>query len=66
MAAVHLRRSYPRRSDIIRTVEAARASGLVISGLECCPDGTIRLLPPGANSSPAATQFDAWNEAEKL
>jgi hypothetical protein len=60
------RRSYPRKAEIMRAVEAARASGLPVSsmGLELTTEGTIRLLPPSPAGA-AESEYDRWL-AEKL
>lgn len=35
---------YPTKAEIARVVEAAKAAGITPGGLECAPDGTIRVL----------------------
>ena len=58
-------RAYPRKADIARAVQAARACGIDIAAIEISPEGAIRIVGPGSNP-PAETEFDAWNRAGKL
>lgn len=60
-------RAYPRKADIARAVQAARACGLDIAAIEISPQGAIRIVGPcpGPNP-PAETEFDAWDREGKL
>lgn len=44
---------YPRKAQIERMVEAARACGLDVCGFEVSPAGTIRIMEARAVSEPA-------------
>lgn len=62
----HARPKYPRRSDIIRTVAAAKASGVDVTYVECLPDGVIRVgIDPIIEKAPASV-FDQWDAAGQL
>lgn len=62
MSAAHAKtateRRYPRKAEIARAVEAAKACGLSVGGIEIGPDGTIRVLQaaPGGLDSP----YERW------
>lgn len=58
-------RTYPRKADIARAVQAARACGLDIAAIEISPAGAIRIVGPGADPS-AESEFDVWDRAGKL
>lgn len=66
MASTTLKRSYPRKADIVRTIDAARASGLPVQGIECKPDGTIRLFPSSWLEKDVSGDFDAWEKTGRL
>lgn len=66
MVSASSKRTYPRKADIVRAVDAARASGLVVQGLECKPDGTIRLYPSSWLNAESSSEFDAWDKAKRL
>lgn len=57
-AQVKLR--YPRKAEIARAVEAAKACGLDVAGFEVSPDGTIRIMEARAVTSPPANDFDRF------
>ncbi len=58
-------RAYPRKAEIARAIQAARACGLDVAAIEISPEGAIRILGP--NPLPAdETEFDAWDKAGKL
>ena len=59
-------RAYARKSEISRTVQAARANGIPVNAIECLPDGTIRLSSATEPGDRAKTAFDLWDEAGKL
>jgi len=58
-------RGYPRKAEIARAVQAARACGLDITAIEISPEGAIRIVGPNP-LPPAESEFDAWNRAGKL
>lgn len=53
------RRAYPRKVEIARAVEAAKASGIDVAGIEISPDGHIRLVEARAIPQPQ-NDFDRW------
>lgn len=55
----HLRRGYPRKAEITRAVEAAKACGLDVAGIELSRNGAIRLLEARAIPQPE-NDFDRW------
>lgn len=59
-------RLYPRKVDITRTIQAARANGISVGSIECTPDGTIRVSSEEPKAASPASTFDLWNEAGKL
>ena len=66
MGAQVTKRRYARKADIVRAVEAARASGLAVRSLECRPDGTIRLFPASGEQREDRSDFEAWEAAGRL
>lgn len=56
-----LKRAYPRTAEIRRMMEAARAGGLDVAGVEISPDGHIRLLSADAVPK-AVNDFDRWED----
>ena len=61
-----VRPKYPRRSDIIRTVAAAKASGVDVAYVECLPDGVIRVGTDPIIGKAPANVFDQWDAAGQL
>ena len=55
------RRAYPRKVEITRAVEAAKACGLDVAGIEISPNGSIRLLEERAIPKPE-NDFDRWED----
>ena len=56
-APVHIR--YPRKAEIARAVEAAKACGLDVAGVEVSPTGAIRIME--ARAVPAnGNDFDRF------
>lgn len=62
MASVALNR-YPRKAEIERAVQAAKACGIDVAGFEVGPNGVIRIMEARAGQV-AANDFDRW--ADKL
>ena len=50
---------YARKAEIVRAVQAAKASGLDVAGIEIGPTGGIRIMESRAIPAPA-TDFDRW------
>lgn len=59
-------RAYPRKVEIARAIQAARANGLMVQTIECSPDGTIRLSSTAIGPQSPPSAFDQWDEAGKL
>jgi hypothetical protein len=57
--------SYPRKAEIARAVEAAKACGIDVAGIEVSRDGCIKVLGPASAPSPL-TEFDKWEKAGRL
>lgn len=55
----HARRGYPRKVEITRAVEAAKACGLDVAGIEISADGSIRVVEARAIPMPK-DEFDRW------
>lgn len=53
------RRGYPRKAEIVRVVEAARACGLDVAGVEVSADGSIKAVEARAIPMPK-DEFDRW------
>lgn len=51
-----------RKSDVVRLIEAARAAGLKVAGVEVTPDGTLRAVEVVCPQQ-SVSEFDRW-EAE--
>ena len=50
---------YARKAEIIRAIQAAKACGLDVAGIEVGPAGGIRIMESRAIPSPA-NDFDRW------
>jgi hypothetical protein len=66
MNAYAPRSSYPGKVAIRHVVEAARASGLDVAGLEVAPDGTIRILEARAMPQQPKSLFEELDAAGRL
>lgn len=51
-----------KKTDVVRLIEAARAAGLKVAGIEVMPDGTLRVVEIVCPQGPVS-EFDRW-EAE--
>lgn len=60
------RAAYPGKVAIRHVVEAAKAAGLDVAGIEVSADGSIRIMEARAVPSPATSEFDKWNAAGLL
>jgi hypothetical protein len=58
--AVRLR--YPRKAEINRALQAAKAFGLDVSGFEVSPDGTIRIMEARAVKPAPANDFERFQD----
>lgn len=54
---------YPKKADIARVVAAAKDAGIVPGGIECCPDGTIRVLSQQAQV--VDDPYEQWKAGRK-
>lgn len=48
-----------RKADMVRLIEAAKAAGLKVTGVEVAADGTLRALEI-ASEIGSETDFDRW------
>lgn len=56
-----IRRGYPRKAEIARVVEAAKACGIDVAGIEVSASGTIRAVE--ARAIPVAKdEFERWED----
>jgi hypothetical protein len=60
-----MKRLYPRKAEIARAVEAAKACGIDVGGIEISPDGWIRVLGVGRLSGTHG-EYDKWDKAGLL
>ena len=60
-----MKRRYARRAEITRAIEAAKACGIEVSGIEVSPDGSIKVLS-GAAAAASQSEFDQWEQAGRL
>lgn len=58
--------AYPGKVAIRHAIEAARAGGLDVAGVEVAPDGTIRILEARAMPTEPTSLFDELKAAGKL
>jgi hypothetical protein len=58
---VQSRRGYPRKVEIARVVEAAKACGLDVAGIEVSRDGVIRAVEARAIPMPK-DEFERWED----
>ena len=63
---VQQRRSYPGKVAIRHVVEAAKACGLDVAGVEVNPDGTIRVVEARAMPSGPESLFDQLERQGKI
>jgi hypothetical protein len=52
-------RRYARKTDIARVVDGARSAGLAIGGIECLPDGTVRVMTAAPS---IASAYERWQD----
>jgi hypothetical protein len=52
---------YPHKAEIVRAVEAAKACGLDVAGVEVSPNGTIKIIEARALPQPQ-DEFERWND----
>jgi glutathione synthase/RimK-type ligase-like ATP-grasp enzyme len=57
---------YPGKVAIRHAVEAAKACGLDVVGIDISPDGTIRILDRSAIPDKPKDEFEEWLQAGKL
>lgn len=57
---------YPRKADVVRALDAVRASGLKVGMVELSPNGAIRIFDAQAKSDEQQSDFDKWEAAGKL
>lgn len=53
---------YPRKAQIERMVEAAKACGLDVAGFEVSPEGHIRIIEARAVPSAPANDFERFQD----
>jgi hypothetical protein len=58
--------AYPGKVPIRHAVEAARALGVDIGGIEISASGTIRVLDRGMAASQPKDEFEQWLQAGRL
>ena len=58
--------TYAGKVTIRHLVEAAKAAGLVVGGIEAAPDGTIRIIDARNMPKPPKDQFEEWDRKELL
>lgn len=63
---IRSRPHYPSSATLLRTVAAARASGIDVAGIELSRDGSIRILEARSLPEGPSTEFDIWNKAGLL
>lgn len=57
---------YPRRAEITRLVQAARATGVNVGSIDVRPDGSIRINTDSGAIERPDTEFDRWDKAGRL
>lgn len=65
-AAFPRKPAYPGKVAIRHAVEAARACGIDVGGVEVAPDGTIRVLRADAMPTKEQSLFDQLDRAGQL
>lgn len=50
-----------KKTDVVRLIEAARAAGMRVTGVEVTPDGTLRAL----ETAPAQTPMSDFDRLEQ-
>ena len=50
-----------KKADAVRLIEAARAAGIKVTGVELAPDGTLRALEATTSPEPVS-DFDRFEE----
>lgn len=57
---------YPRKAEVMRALDAVRASGLKVGMVELSPDGAIRIFDVQSKPDEQKSDFDKWEAAGKL
>jgi hypothetical protein len=65
-AARDAKRAYPGKVAIRHVIEAARACGVDVAGVEVSPDGTIRVVEARTLPERPKDEFEAWEAQGKL
>lgn len=60
------RRAFPRKADITRAVEAAKACGIEVAGFEITSIGSIKVLGQRCLDQLTETEFDRWDRDGRL
>lgn len=60
-----MNRTYPRKSEIERTVAAAKACGIDVSSVEVARDGTIK-VSEARTDRPPSNEFDRLDAQGRL
>lgn len=50
-----------KKTDVVRLIEAARAAGLIVTGVEVTPDGTVRTF----ETAPFQAQMSDFDRLER-
>lgn len=58
--------TYPRSSEIKRTIAAIAKAGIVIGSVEISPAGALRIYAAGSEPDVAANDFDEWDKRGAL
>ena len=59
-------RSYPRKAEITRAVEAAKACGVPIDSIEVSPNGTIKISRGARTTNRQDSEFDRLDAEGRL
>lgn len=59
-------RHYPRAAEITRVLQAVRASGMDVAGVEISPLGAIKVLDARLVRVEPGTEFDKWDREGRL
>ena len=57
---------YARKADVMRALDAVRASGLKVGAVELSRSGVIRIIDAGVTVDEPRSDFDRWEAAGKL
>ena len=57
---------YPTRAKIKQVVDGAKEAGVKVGGVECWPDGAIRVFSERMAPPAPASAYDSWKRRKEV